>query len=84
MSAHTTTTPVAQGSTTAVIAFGLGLVAALLTTILGYISLVAGVGALIAGALSWRSHGPSVRAAAGMSMAAVSIYVILLEIFVVG
>ena len=74
------TTPIAERSSAATVAFGLGLVAALLTTILGYVSLVAGTVALIAGVMSWRRHGPSSKAAAGMAMSATSIYIVLLEI----
>jgi hypothetical protein len=61
----------------------LGVVSALLTTILGFISLVAGTGAPIAGPFLAPPRS-SVGAAAGMSMGAVSIYAVLLEIFVVG
>ncbi len=77
-----TAAPVSHDSSSSVVSFGYGLVAALLTTILAHISVVAGIVALVAGTLSWQRHGLSPRAAAGMGMAAVSIYVILMEILV--
>jgi len=85
MSVHTSTAPASTStSASAVVALGLGLVAALLTTILSFVAIVAGVGALVAGVISWRRNGLAPRAAAGIAMATVSLYVIALEIFVTG
>jgi len=83
MSVHVSTTQTSTNAA-AVVALGLGVVAALLTTVLAFIALLAGAGALVAGVISWRRSGLSPRAAAGMAMAGVSIYVIALEIFVIG
>ncbi len=70
--------------TSARVCLALGVVAALLTTILGFISHALGAASLIVGLISWRRQSLSAPGAAGLAMAAVSIYVILLELFVVG
>jgi hypothetical protein len=64
--------------------FGLGLVAALLTTALSFLSLVLGVAALTCGVLAVRRVGADVWSAAGTAMAGTSIYVVVLEILVLG
>lgn len=69
-----------QATTTLV----LGAAAALLTTTLAFISLGLGAVALVLGSSCLRRQEAGVRAAVGMAMASVSIYVILLEIFVLG
>jgi len=84
MSAQPTTATTSRPTASAIVALGFGTVAALLTTILSFVALLAGVVALVAGAISWRRNGLSTWAAAGMAMAAVSVYVIALEILVTG
>ena len=64
--------------------FGLGLVAALLTTTLSFLSLVLGVAAIACGATDVRRSGADVWTAAGIAMAATSLYVVVLEIVVLG
>jgi hypothetical protein len=64
------------------VTFALGLIAALLTTILGFISLLLGVAALVCGGVQWRRGAVTTRLASGMTMAAVCLYVILTEMFI--
>lgn len=71
-------------SRTAGAALALGVVAMLLTTTLAFISLALGALALVLGAQAVRRFGSSVAAVVGMTAAASSIYVIVLEILVVG
>ncbi len=61
-----------------------GAVAALLTTTLAFISLGLAAVALVVGSVCLRRQEGGVRAPVGMAMAAVSIYVIVLEILVLG
>jgi hypothetical protein len=60
-----------------------GVVAAALTTVLSFISLALGGVAIVTGLLAVR-RGSSSRAVVGVTAAAVSIYVIVLEIMVLG
>lgn len=79
---HTTTrTGHASLATAALLA---GLVAAALTTMLSFISLVLTIVAFAAGFTAIRRGQAPTRAAVGMTAAAVSAWVIVLEIFVLG
>jgi hypothetical protein len=81
----TLTSPVSTASSKAAkAALGLGVVAALLTTTLAFVSLGLGALALVLGARTIRRIGPTISTVVGMTAAAVSIYVIVLEIHVVG
>ena len=64
--------------------FVLGLAAALLTTMLSFLSLVLGVAALGCGVAGVRRSGADVWTAAGLAMAATSGYVVVLEIVALG
>lgn len=81
MSATTTALP--RTSKLALTALAAGVVAAALTTTLSLVSLVLAAVALGTGVVSWR-RSPSTFAAVGMTAAAVSAYIILLEMTVVG
>jgi hypothetical protein len=81
MSATTTAPP--RTSKLAMTALAGGAVAAALTTTLSFVSLVLAAVALGVGTVSWR-RSPSTLAAVGMTAAAVSAYIILLEMAFVG
>ena len=80
----TTTVHVNSSSRLATAALVTGLLAALLTTLLAFLALVLGAATFVLGGLALRRHSAGVRAPIGMAMAAVSVYVIVLEIAFVG